>query len=347
MERKGCQLKPVGIIANPASGKDIRRLVAYGSVFDNHEKVNIVRRLLRAMDSMGVREVIFMPDYYGIGALAIEDIGVSLKVSFLDMAIEHNQNDSMRAAELMAERDVAVIVTLGGDGTNRAVAKYCGDTPLLPISTGTNNVFPFMVEGTLAGLAAGVASMNTIPRQIMCRRTCRLDILHLSQLVDIALVDVVVSKSDFIATKAIWDASALKEIFLARSQPWNIGFSSVGGFICPLPPDSGQGLHIVIGPGEQKVKAPIAPGLVSWLPVQSYQVIRLGEQIPISPGPSIIALDGEREIVVRRGDELSIRLSEQGPWVLEMDRVLLEASEKSIFMSRQCDEGGEGSSQED
>jgi TPP-dependent pyruvate/acetoin dehydrogenase alpha subunit len=34
-------LKPVGIIANPASGKDNRRLVAYGSVFDNNEKVNI------------------------------------------------------------------------------------------------------------------------------------------------------------------------------------------------------------------------------------------------------------------------------------------------------------------
>ena len=32
----------VGIIANPASGKDIRRLVAFGSVFDNEEKVSIV-----------------------------------------------------------------------------------------------------------------------------------------------------------------------------------------------------------------------------------------------------------------------------------------------------------------
>lgn len=34
-------MKPIGIIANPASGKDIRRLVAYGSVFDNVEKTNI------------------------------------------------------------------------------------------------------------------------------------------------------------------------------------------------------------------------------------------------------------------------------------------------------------------
>ena len=29
-------MKPIGIIANPASGKDIRRLAAYGSVFDKH-----------------------------------------------------------------------------------------------------------------------------------------------------------------------------------------------------------------------------------------------------------------------------------------------------------------------
>ena len=36
----------VGIIANPASGKDIRRLVAHGSTFDNNEKTNIVRRVL-------------------------------------------------------------------------------------------------------------------------------------------------------------------------------------------------------------------------------------------------------------------------------------------------------------
>ena len=45
-------MKPIGIIANPASGKDIRRLVAYGSVFDNAEKTNIV---MIALD--GEREI--------------------------------------------------------------------------------------------------------------------------------------------------------------------------------------------------------------------------------------------------------------------------------------------------
>ena len=45
----------VGIIANPASGKDIRRLVAHGSTFDNNEKINIVRRVLLGLDAAGVR----------------------------------------------------------------------------------------------------------------------------------------------------------------------------------------------------------------------------------------------------------------------------------------------------
>ncbi len=55
----------VGIVANPASGKDIRRLVAHGSVFDNNEKGNILQRILLALDALGVERVSIMPDYYG------------------------------------------------------------------------------------------------------------------------------------------------------------------------------------------------------------------------------------------------------------------------------------------
>ena len=64
------------------------------------------------------------------------------------MNIEGNQKDSTRASEILDNMGVACIITLGGDGTNRVVAKACKETPLLPISTGTNNVFPFMIEGT-------------------------------------------------------------------------------------------------------------------------------------------------------------------------------------------------------
>ena len=44
------------------------------------------------------------------------------------------------------------------DGTNRAAVKGWRDAPLLTISTGTNNVFPMMVEGTTAGMAAALVS---------------------------------------------------------------------------------------------------------------------------------------------------------------------------------------------
>ena len=39
-QKKGLKMSLVGIVANPASGTDIRRLVAYGSVFNNQENLN-------------------------------------------------------------------------------------------------------------------------------------------------------------------------------------------------------------------------------------------------------------------------------------------------------------------
>lgn len=51
----------VGIIANPASGRDIRRLVAHGTVFDNNEKTVIVRRVLLGLEAVGIARVAYMP----------------------------------------------------------------------------------------------------------------------------------------------------------------------------------------------------------------------------------------------------------------------------------------------
>ena len=39
-------------------------------------------------------------------------------------------------------------MSLGGDGTNRIIARTWPDVPLLPLSTGTNNVFPVTVDAT-------------------------------------------------------------------------------------------------------------------------------------------------------------------------------------------------------
>src|SRR5438874_914199 len=84
--------------------------------------------------------------------------------------------DTLKLSATVRDLGVDCIVSLGGDGTNRALAKACETVPLLPLSTGTNNVFPYMFEGTLAGLAAGIVArgMITAPEAIVQRP--RLDV---------------------------------------------------------------------------------------------------------------------------------------------------------------------------
>jgi len=325
-------LKPVGIIANPASGKDIRRLVAYGSVFGNMEKINIIKRLLMGLDSVGVEEAFLMPDFDGLGIRALEDVRISLSARLLEMEAEGTQDDSTLASEMLAQMGAACIITLGGDGTNRVVAKGCGDTPILPISTGTNNVFPFMVEGTLAGIAAGVMAVGGPPVEKVCRRVPRLEIRREGELLDIALIDLVVSERGFVGARALWEVEKIKEIFLARAQPDEIGFSSVGGFLCPLSADGGKGLHMVIGPGGKRVKAPIAPGLIRWVPIRAKKTFRAGEEIPISHTPCIVALDGEREMTVSGSEQLSVSLNPDGPLVVELDKVFSAPGTRRFFV---------------
>ena len=113
----------VGIIANPASGKDIRRLVAYGSVFDNQEKVRIVRRVLLGLAAVGVKRICYMPDYFGIVHRALDHIEIDAEAEALGFPLSGGQEDSVAAARIMEEQGCTCLVTLGGDGTNRAAAR--------------------------------------------------------------------------------------------------------------------------------------------------------------------------------------------------------------------------------
>jgi Uncharacterized conserved protein len=87
----------VGIIANPASGKDIRRLVAHGSVFDNEEKVSIVRRVLLGLEAVGVQRVWIMPDRFGIGLKALDNLPLTIEATLLDMPAWFTPDDTLRA----------------------------------------------------------------------------------------------------------------------------------------------------------------------------------------------------------------------------------------------------------
>ncbi len=226
----------VGIIANPAAGKDIRRLVAYATISDNVRKAGIVRRAVMALNSTGVDEIIIMPDSYQLGGRALDGIKpheMKCRVCLLDMPITDSMEDSIMAARLMNEQGVDCIITVGGDGTNRAVAHGCGLVPIVPISTGTNNVFPFMVEGTTAGLAAGILAQGVVDRDKFTAAAKKLNIIKNGQLVDLGLIDVVVLDEPFIGSKAILDLSRVKEIITTQGHPSYIGNGFYGREFLP------------------------------------------------------------------------------------------------------------------
>ena len=197
----------------------------------------------------------------------------------------------------MKDRGVTCLITLGGDGTNRAVARGSCALPLVPISTGTNNVFPAMTEGTLAGLAAGLVATNRLMPEWVTRYSKTLAVYVDGEYRDLALVDVAFSRERFTATRAIWDLATLYEVFLTRTEPAGLGLASVGARLESVTVNDSGGLHYVMGrakddtdslaadgepppdlpdPATATVLAPIAPGVVPAIPIARWHRLTEG-----------------------------------------------------------------------
>jgi len=324
----------VGIIANPASGKDIRRLVAYASITDNVEKTNLLRRIILGIDSTGVSEILIMPDYYSLGQRALNGLGIEkigAKVSIIDMAITYTSEDSTMAAKIMGELGVGCIVTLGGDGTNRDVAKGSRNIPLVPLSTGTNNVFPAMIESTSAGIAAGIIAQKVVNGEDVVRTQKRLVIIKNGVEIDMALIDAVVLDQLFTGSRAIWKLDEVRQIICTRAEPNSIGMTNIGGNLHPIGPKDKHGMHIKLGDGKLKVRAVVLPGRISEVGVKEFNILAPGEEVEVEHKPSVIALDGEREITVKTSDQIKVRLQEDGPSVVNIEEAIKEAVDKGFF----------------
>ena len=322
----------VGIIANPASGKDIRRLVAHGSVFSNQEKVNIVRRVLLGLDAMGVDTVLTMPDAFAICHKAQQQVTLATTVQELDMVAEFSQADTTRAAVRMQERGVGCIISLGGDGTNRALVKAGGNTPILPISSGTNNVFPYMIEGTLAGLAAGLVAQGLAPASEVVNQRPRLDLEVNREVTDLALVDAVVCTDRAVGSRAVWEVSKVRLVVVAQCLPAQIGFMALAGNLPQPEGPSGGGMVIETHPEAPAVLAPIAPGLIVPVGVKRYAALTAQEAVTVPSGSYTIALDGERERKIQPQDEVVIRLNPYGPRVVNPQLALAWAAQQGLFL---------------
>ena len=90
-----------------------------------------------------------------------------------------------------------------------------------------------MVEGTLAGLAAGLVATgiarNRPGLSRVIRRAPRLEVQIDGLAADSALIDVVASSQSWIGARALWEPSHLREIVLSRISASAIGIASLGG----------------------------------------------------------------------------------------------------------------------
>ncbi len=330
----------VGIIANPASGRDIRRLVAQGGVFSIAEKCGIIARLISALGVTGVATILMIPDRRGIAervrrAIATrgpEDQGP--KVEFLDMQVEDGPADTVRGAARMVAAGARVIVVLGGDGTQRLVAGSCGDVPLMPLSTGTNNVFPESREATVAGLAAGLVATGKVPaaETTLRNKILRLEVDGVPK--DLAVVDISVSQNLWVGSKALWRPEGLDQIFVAFAESDAIGLSSVAGLIQPVSRRAPYGLRIDLAPPERAnitLQCPIAPGLILPVGIEHVQEIRCGESQTPRLAQGTIALDGERELEYSSRRHVTIRLDGLGPHTIDIDKVMERAAQERLL----------------
>ncbi len=325
----------IGIIANPASGKDIRRLVSYATIIDNNEKVNICQRIVLAAQELGVEEFIFMPETFMIGPKVEDNLerdGVlKSKISVLDFEIDASLQDSITAAGMLENMGVGCVVVLGGDGTSRAAAKAIKRTPILPVSTGTNNVYPSLVEGTVIGMAAAAVSRMPSP-YLCCIHDKRIEVFVNGEFRDIALIDAVVSADFFAGARAIWDPARIERIIVSRCHPATIGFSAIPGAYRIIKDTDPCGMAVKLWGGGERVLASIAAGVLTEVELGTPQILELGEAYEfIAAERCMIALDGEREVPVAAGSKVKIIVTEDGPWRVLPRKALEEAQRLGMY----------------
>ena len=349
MKRPPIRGTTVGIVANPASGRDVRRLVAHGSVFSIAEKCNMIVRLLAALGSTGVERTLIAPDRGGITERLrrATDVGspseISTQAVFLDIPVEDGPIDTVRAIERMVALGVSAIVVLGGDGTQRLAARACGETPILALSTGTNNVFPEVREATVAGLAAGLVATGRVSAADATVRNKTLWVELKGGRQEMAVVDVSICRDAWLGARAVWRPESINQIFVAFAEADAMGLSSIAGLLHPVSRTEACGLRVDLAPLQTAraiLHAPIAPGLLAPVGIEAVSELRPAEPQAVRLAQGTIALDGERELAFTAGDQVTVRLDGHGPLTIDVDKAMATAARDGLFLTEKHEEEG-------
>ncbi|MEM0489166.1 MAG: diacylglycerol kinase family protein [Nitrososphaerota archaeon] len=318
-------MSKVGVIINPMAGRDVRRIVGDAEYVTNFFKINVAKRFIQGLDNIGVDEVIMMPDNCGISEALVEDLKdkISADLNFLDMKPVGDVRDTIIAASLLSKLKVDIIAGFGGDGTLRAIFKGAGRVKLVGVPLGTNNVLSrIQVEPTVLGMLVGLSLKGKLYDVFVPMKI--LKFIVNGKIVDVALIDMAFIARGTVGAKALWDIDDMLFIVYSKCEPTDVGLASIGGQLYPSSLRDDYGLIVKLHGKSRTVNAIIVPGLVKRISVESFTLLRMGEEFILPEGIYVVAFDGEREYVSSPGDEVKVVLERSGPLLFDASAAINE-----------------------
>ena len=346
----------VGILVNPRSGSDVRRLLTSAGSSTIEDKISILRRLIHGAVEAGAERLVLTRDPFSITRRATENLQLSVKVDLLDLPLHHTERDSVDAAQAMREAGCGALVSLGGDGTNRALALGWPDAPLIPLSTGTNNAFPIHLEPTVAGVAAGLIATGAVDLDAHSGRAKVVAVevrgdkpstlsdhakgakestkANTSDSSDLALIDAVAVDDPYVGSLELFDPETMMASVCTRADPAAIGFSGLAGTVLPCGPDEERGVVLEFTPPSKNparlVRAPLAPGWFATVGLARCDYLALDAPVEVA-GPCLLAFDGERSRRLYPGQTAALRVVRRGPRVIDVGAVVHSGVRAGVF----------------
>lgn len=326
----------VGILANPMSGRDVRRVAARASRLSHEYKREQIQRAVIGAVAAGAERVLLVRDCFRTAESAVESLHLHAELTFVDVRIETKPADTTRAARAMRDAGCGALLVLGGDGTHRVAAAAWHDAPMVALSTGTNNVFPEMWEATTAGAAAGLVASGRVGVDEASRRAKRIEVVYEDGSRNLALIDAALLADDHPGNLMPFEPGKLRHLLLARAEPAAVGMSPIGGLLEPSGRDDDHGVEVRCtaedGAGKPLL-VPVSPGLYGHCFVAEARRVALGEDVEMQ-GPGVLAFDGDRDRRLAPEERLTLWVQRDGPRVIDVRRALALAAERGSFLER-------------
>lgn len=330
-------MNAIAILVNPMSGRDVRRIAARASFATHESKMDMVARVAAGADAIGVKSIYVTREPFRICTRALEWMPLRAHVHVLDFPIRNTDDDTATALARFRQQGVRTIVSLGGDGTHRIIARTGADVDLIPLSTGTNNVFPSQTEPTIAGMVAAWAARGVLGVTKLKRKTKILRVDLPDGSTDVALIDAVKLENDVVGNMLPFNTENIRELVLTRAHASGIGMTSIGGLLRETSEKSDHGLYLKMGVGT-KVRAAISPGLFEDVSVAQIELLGLSDRRWIR-GPGILAFDGDRLHRLGPSEQASVTLVREGPYVYDIEACMSYAVANGLTRKRSNDSG--------